>query len=826
MIKHESTSQLALAGLRVLEIGSGAALAYAGKLFADFGAEVIKVEDSDGDALRMAPPLLENSDIEQQSALNAWLNTNKRNVTLGGNRFEEHAWLVRLAKTCDVVLDARALSEGIKVLKRPVYGASEAANSENVPIEVCLTWFGQSGPYSKFVGTTAVCRALAGAVYGSGAVQGPPHLPHDLQTDIVAGIGAFSSAVSALLGESDGSRRYVLSIHELAFSVVEMEAGMVQDGRHPKARLGINRFCTTHPGGIYNTRDGWIGIFAHTAPQWAALCMAVGHPEHAQDPRFVNGPTRMKHADEIDQFLAPALLAKTAQEWFEQLGKAKFPAVLVPTMDELLAQQVHRERGAFVPVKSGARQFEGVVVPFPLDDAGPLPGGSAPVKGADNQFYRTDAGLARRVRRTRAKVAVPPLRKIRVIDLTMGWAGPLAARTLADFGAEVIKVEGAQYPDWWRGTHYTDEFYNERLYEKNSNFALMNRNKLGITLDLTRQEGRAVLLELVKTADIVIENYSTEVLPKLGLDYAALSKVNERLVMVSMPAFGGGNKWSTTRAYGGTLEQASGLPHHTGFAQNPPSLTSYAYGDPIGGWNGGAAALLSLLVQTRTGKGRHVNLSQVECMLSMVAPFIVEHSVCGKTTPRNGNVHPIFSPHGVYPCAGNDEWVVLSVTNDTQWRTLVYVIGAPHLGSDSSLNQVGGRRSQQQQIDAHISAWSKQRSADNAMRELQMAGIAAGVVEPVWRVLDDPHLNDRGFFKKIARTYLGEYLATTPWFRETAAPTQIVRPAPTLGEHSREVFSRVLGMTRQQQQALEDCGITGTSATRKKLPGAGEKRFF
>ncbi|MGH8811670.1 MAG: CoA transferase, partial [Advenella sp.] len=225
--------------------------------------------------------------------------------------------------------------------------------------------------------------------------------------------------------------------------------------------------------------------------------------------------------------------------------------------------------------------------------------------------------------------------------------------------------------------------------------------------------------------------------------------------------------------------------------------------------------LLSLLVQARTGKGRHVNLSQVECMLPLVAPFIVEQSVCGKTTPRNGNLHPIFAPHGVYPCAGDDEWLVLSVTNDTQWRTLANVIDAHHLGTDSSLNQVEGRRSQQQQIDAHISTWSKQRSADSAMRELQLAGVAAGVVKPVWRVLDDPHLNDRGFFKKIARPYLGEYLATTPWFRETVAPTQIVHPAPTLGEHSREVFSRVLGMTQEQQQALEDGAISGTSATRK-----------
>jgi len=704
----------------------------------------------------------------------------------------------------------------VEILGHPVCRRSGDADSAKLPIEVYLTWFGESGAYSRFVGSEAVCRALAGAVHGSGAVQGPPHLPHDMQTGIVAGLAAFSSAVAALLGESDGSRRYVLSIHETAFTVVEMEAGMVQDGRHPLARLGVNRFCTTHPGGIYQTRQGWIGLFAHTLPQWSALCVAIGRPELANDARFVSGPTRISHADEIDAFLQPALLERTANEWFALLGKAKFPAVLVPTMAELLAQKVHRERAAFVPIASGASRFEGVGVPFPLGDAGPLRGGVAAQQGAHSDHYRSEAALARAAGRTRAAEGLPPLRKLRVIDLTMGWAGPLAARTLADFGAEVIKVEGTQYPDWWRGTHFIEEFYRDRLYEKNSNFALMNRNKLGVTLDLTHADGRALFLELVKSADMVIENYSTEVLPKLGLDYASLRKVNDRLVMVSMPAFGIGNEWSGVRAYGGTLEQASGLPHHTGFAANPPSLTSYAYGDPIGGSNAGAAALLALLVQARTGQGRHVNLSQVECMLPLAAPFLIEQSLRGSTRARQGNTHPVLAPHGIYRCAGEDAWLVVSVANDAQWKSLAAVLHAAAPGLDAALWGVAERRAQREAIDAAITAWTRQRPADEAMLSLQQAGVSAGVVKPIWSVLDDPHLRSRGFFRKVQRAHLGEYLATTPWFRESQEPLEIRRVAPTLGEHSREVFSRVAGLTGVQVDALESSGITGTVATRKR----------
>jgi crotonobetainyl-CoA:carnitine CoA-transferase CaiB-like acyl-CoA transferase len=244
-------------------------------------------------------------------------------------------------------------------------------------------------------------------------------------------------------------------------------------------------------------------------------------------------------------------------------------------------------------------------------------------------------------------------------------------------------------------------------------------------------------------------------------------------------------------------------------------LTSYAYGDPVGGWNAGAAALIALFAQARTGAGRHINLSQVECMLPMAAPFIVEQSVCGQTSARTGNDHPVFAPHGIYRCAGDDDWLVVSVANDRQWKALTKVMQVHHLEADASLNHVAGRRAQKQQIDSQITRWTQQRSADSAMRELQQAGISAGVVRPIWTVIEDPHFQERGVFRNTPRAYLGEYLATTPWYRETASPTKIVRPAPTLGEHSAEVFSRVLGMTQQQLRELEISGISGTTATKK-----------
>lgn len=819
MMQEPDMAQLALKGLRVLEVGGGAAVAYAGKLFADFGAEVIKVEPPQGDAWRQMPPLVAPQDgMAPESALFAWLNTNKRSVAADATQPADRAWLGTLARSCDLVLDARALAQGLAALQQPLWTWGQAAGAATpTPMGVDFTWFGDSGPYKDFVATDATCRALAGAVHGSGPVEGAPHMPHDVHTGIVAGLGAFTVAVAAWMGRSQGSRRYVLSVQEAAFSVVEMEAGLVQDKAHAP-RLGVNRFCTTHPASILQTSDGWIGIFTNTLAQWAGLCDAIGRPELGSDPRFFSGPDRMAHADLIDALLKDVFPSRSTQEWFALLTANKHPAVIVPTMAQLLEQAVHRERKAFVPVQLGAAQFEGPVLPQRLDAAGPLLGGRAPLLGADSAHYRA-AGLQRAVpERAAAAAGQLPLAGLRVVDLTMGWAGPFASRMLADLGAEVIKVESASYPDWWRGTNYTEEFYRDRLYEKKSNFNLMNRGKFGITLDLTQAEGKRLLKELVHGADAVVENYSAEVLPKLGLDYAALRQVNPRVVMLSMPAFGLDNAWSNTRAYGGTLEQASGLPLYTGHADGPPAMTSYAYGDPMGGFNASAALLLGLLVQQATGQGRHINMSQVEGMLPLTSPFLIEQSLTGSVPERQGNRHAVHAPHGCYRCAGDDAWLVLSVADDAQWQALCRLLGRADWAADAALAHAAGRRARQAELDAGITQWTLGRSDDDAMQALQQAAVPAGAVRTLGQLLQDPHLQQRAFWRTVERPYVGSYISSTTIFRQDGRPMPMPRVAPTLGEHTHAVLQRLLQLTPEQLQALEASGVIGTEA-RAKAPG-------
>lgn len=209
----------------------------------------------------------------------------------------------------------------------------------------------------------------------------------------------------------------------------------------------------------------------------------------------------------------------------------------------------------------------------------------------------------------------------------------------------------------------------------------MNRNKLDVTLDLAHPEGVALLKRLVATADAVIENYSSEVLRKLGLDYSVLKEVRPGLVMLSMPAFGSGNAWSDCRAYGSTLEQASGLPTLTGSPEHPPVMNQTAYGDPIGGFNAAAALMVALLHRQRTGEGQNIDLSQVECMLPLVAPGLIEQSALGALSPRIGNRHRVFVPHGCFRCAGDDAWVAVAICDDGQWQATCGLLGREDLAA-------------------------------------------------------------------------------------------------------------------------------------------------
>src|SRR5712671_3748312 len=677
----------ALSHLRIVEIGSAAATGYCARLFADFGATVQKIEPPTGDPLRKAAPLTSKGN----SAWFAFLNFNKSSIALDSSDAGASVRLTDLIGACDILLDGR----DIDAAGCPAFDLADI--KQRNPGLICLdaSWFGREGPYAKFQATDSTIRALTGLVKLVGPAEGPPMHAPDFQTGILAGLWGFIAVASSVLGRmQDGrGRSCSLSIFESSIAVTEyiMFESFVRGDI--MRRIGVNRFWPTFPVGIYQTKQGWLGVTTVTPAQWRAFCEMLGLFDLRDDATLFLGVDRLQRMEEIESRFGPKLKQRTAQEWFAEGLKRRIPIVPVPGIGDLIRDEEKRSRGAIVPIAIGGETGFTAGSMQRLTGTPPRRGGAVPAIGERQPVTvrSNDAAAGAPSPKARDPNRLP-LDGVRVIDFSMGWAGPICTRTLADLGADVIKIEAIQYPDWWRGVDRRPEYVLEKMYEKMPRFCIMNRNKRGITLDLTRPQGLNLAKRLLADADIVVDNYSVEVLPKLGLGYEVLSKLNPKLVMMSMSAFGAGSANRDCRAYGSTLEQGSGLPGVVGDAGGPPVMSHTAFGDAVGGLNGCAAVLTALIHARLTGKGQFIDLAQIECMMPFAAPWIIAHSIDGKAPVKYGSRHPDFVPHGCFPCAGADNWIVVAVSSDVMWPKLAKLLGRADWADDPRLKSAAGRR--------------------------------------------------------------------------------------------------------------------------------------
>ena len=580
---HKPRNGAALDGIHVVDLAGTVATAYCGKLFRDLGAEVTNLEPpGKGHPIRGLPPFHPGAATPEASGLATYLSLGKQSVAVDAGDEGGLAFL----RAADVILDADP-------------GPNRQLEADQ--IRLSISWFGAGGPYAGRAATDQVINTHIGAVRAVGPAKGPPILTTGHTPQIVAGTLAYVGGVGHLLARECG--RLTAPIH-LDVSVFEAAMCITEPGPpgtlatgEIRPRVGINRFWPTYPTGIYPCRDGWLGVTTVTPSQWRSLCSMLGLPELGSEPRYQISINRLEDADAIDAALGPRFLERTALEWVEAGQAARVPLALAPTPAELFELDQFRDRGAWVEAEHPDQgRFATAGTPFRLHRTPAVAGGRAPRLGEHNGNV-PEPPAARRQPSGAAEMPASAARRpgllqdIRIVDLTMGWAGPLASRQLADMGAEVIKVESCQYFDWWRGWESTPESIEQKLYEQSTAFNSANRNKFGITLDLTSRRGKGLLLRLVAISDAVIENYTASVLPKLGLAYNRLCEVNPELVMVSMPPFGASGEWMNHRAYGSTVEQASGLPHLNGRAEDPPTMQHVAFGDPIAGINAAAGSV-------------------------------------------------------------------------------------------------------------------------------------------------------------------------------------------------------------------------------------------
>ena len=787
--------------LTIVDVSGSVATSYAAKLFADYGARVINLEPAMGFMTRGLKPLLPSG----ESAMHGYLHANKISVIARQELFSEEP----LASVADLVIYDPEL------LPRADYLARLAVSTCSV------SWYGESGRYSGMRGSDATIQALTGLMRGIGTEEGPPIIPPGYQAQMIGGISAFNGALGHLLDQrfnpvgATQSAAFVLetSIFEANLCFTDLAAINAFNDNPLPPRMGINRFPPTYPLGIWPCKDGWLGVTTLAPNQWKALCKLLDLEHFADIELFQSSVNRLAASDLLEPEILKALAEHSAEDLFYRGQAMRIPLARVPTMEELFSVDQYQARQAFSTVVQGADTFSVPSTPFRLFRTPPHFGGPVAALGADAQRWQDSVpDLVKDPTQGQPSSSAPPsgsasakpLQGLRIIDLSMGWAGPLATRNLADMGAQVIKVESCERFDWWRSWEATEEWIADDGAEKSLQYLYVNRNKLDITLDLEHPTGRELLLRLVATADALVENYSGSVLPKLKLSYEHLIEANPELVMVSMPAFGSTGPWAEFRAYGSTVEHSSGLPHLVGDPDQAPTMQHVAFGDAVGGLNGSAAILTALWHKQRTGEGQFVDLSQVECLFPLAAPGILHQSVHGESPTRFGNAHPDHAPHGVYPCLGEDAWVLIQITSEAEWQQLTTLVPALDKSAD-----LAARLRQRAEIDASLAQWTAQQSAEQVMHSLQGLAIIAAKLNDGNALLHEPHLRDRDYLQWLERAYIGRQPHPSAPFRTAKTPIPITSAAPTLGQHNQLVLGEMLQLSQQEIAELEALGIIG-----------------
>ena len=415
-----------------------------------------------------------------------------------------------------------------------------------------------------------------------------------------------------------------------------------------------------------------------------------------------------------------------------------------------------------------------------------------------------------------------PLDGVRIIDTSYVFAGPYAAGLLADLGAEVIKIEGPSRLDLTRGgpaSIFPDDDPGTDPWNRTATFNLANRGKKSLIVDLSRKEGRDVLVDLVKVSDIVLENFTPRVMRGWALDYPNLKQINPRIIMVSNTGYGHGGPYSSYPAQATTQEATHGLAAVTGYRDDEPSKAGQSFVDFLASWACMSSILLGLRYRRRFGRGLWADLGMYQLGCFGVSEYVLDYVSNGAIGERIGNRHREYAPQGTYRCAGEDAWCTLSVRDDAQWRALCEVIAQPDLASDPRYATHSMRQANHDAIDAIVGQWMATKSKIEAMETLQAAGVAAGAVLDGRDLHFDPQLQHRGLLEWVefprARNMGGQRrIIGRPWhFSKTRV--QVRGPAPTFGQHNQQVLREILHYDEARIQALERDEIV--TATPKKI---------
>ncbi|MCH7606028.1 MAG: CoA transferase [Chloroflexi bacterium] len=409
-----------------------------------------------------------------------------------------------------------------------------------------------------------------------------------------------------------------------------------------------------------------------------------------------------------------------------------------------------------------------------------------------------------------------PLAGVRIIEMGQLIAIPWAMKMLADMGAQVIRLESCQRLESYRGDSLYQNDVEGEFWNRGANFYEHNRNKLGITLDLTKPEGMSLLRDLVAISDVFAENFTPRAIKNFHLEYEDLKQVKPDIIMVSSTGYGYTGPWSNYGATGPATEGASGLAYMTGYVDGPPVLPEIPYTDYTAAEQTVFAVMVALMHRQRTGKGQFVDVSQTQTASATVPEALLDFAVNGRIEPRMGNEDSSMAPHGCYPCQGEDRWITIAVADDRQWIAFCNLLNQPGWTADGRFNDGLTRWKHRSELDRLICQVTPDWDAHQLMHRLQEAGVAAGAVLDSKDLLFNPHLRERGFYEVVPHhpsTGIPPLpYASRPW-KLSRTPAVPGKAGPIMGEHNSLVLSELLGRSREELAALEESGVIGYAPT-------------
>ncbi|MBI3457115.1 MAG: CoA transferase [Candidatus Rokubacteria bacterium] len=794
--------------IRVLDLAEASGV-FCTRLLVGLGAEVIRLEPPGGDPLRAAPPL--------GLPFRHW-NAGKRSLSLDLEKPEGCELFLRLVETADVLVETfppgrlAALGLGYEDLNRV----------RPELILVSITPFGQTGPRAGWCGTDLTAAALGGMMALCGEPDGPPLRPPCEQAFHLAGV---NGAIGALLALR--ARRLTGRGQHVDVSVQEAVAAALEYGAVSYIHQGVihRRRGSRYPHvlhGLFRARDGFVAGGVSGSPRmWQDLLawMAeTGQTGDLLDPEWAEETVRLRERDHLFDVIEAFTRRFSKAAFHREAQRRRLPWAPVDRPEEVAANPQLTARGFFVEVDVRGRTARDVGFAFGFPEGQrPTRLRVPPCGEANTEVLAELDALPRRAppRARRATGTPAPARGAlggtRVLDLTWVLAGPYATRILADHGADVVKVESRHRPDASRfaaALHLSRDPH--RHPDTSGYFNNYNRNKRSITLNLEGPEGLALLRRLAAMSDVVIENFSARVMARWGLDFAGLSAIRPDIILVSMAGMGHTGPWRDHVTYADALAALAGLTAQMGYPDRDPVGLTFGLGDMLAGAHAALATLAALEYRDATGRGQHVDLSQVEAVAAHLGTSVLEVTAAGLRSRCPGNRHPGMAPHGAFPCRGADRWCAIAVETEGQWRALCAAMGRPELADDPRFATLEARKAHEEALESLIGEWTRGRDAETVMTRLQAAGVPAGVVQDARDLVEhDPHLRVRGFYEPAEHPVVGVFPHEGVVARLGETPGRVWHAAPRLGEHTREILGELLGVSDADIVRYEAAGVLG-----------------